>query len=856
MSNQNKYKPLFRFQSAKEKKEFLQERLADGHKFREKFEILFIGFGVVFLIGDILFLQEGSISLSYYLIRLAGVIGGLFLYCLSSRIKFCSRQFKKLNSLSYDSFYLLIWMVLTVVLGGITLIRIDSTFDASGVSGYFSAANLWLPLFFAFFFFKSFIVYWIHKVIYLTFIVVGFLGFRISHAPVGSSIFLEAGVGVLIGIIIILDEWSHRIAFMNKKKSREKIELFQATLDRIQEFIIVVNEKMEIKYSNLTQSKFPRDNAEGSMSVRSISEAGLITETLAKPSESLLKSITSLRFSDASVFKERIPQKIRNSLAAVHEGYTLSDWLQAIWIDEQLSEEFNEQRFITLEGKVHKENDALEATEATEGSGELFFTIQLFAKSYDNQKCLVVILKDITEHVVILQERYEMQSNLLSSLSHELNTPLGISQTLVENAVGDGECTTHIASTYLEPALNYTRLLKLFISDVLDFVKIQKHDFQLDVKVVCVEKVLEELVNLFDSSLKIKELTLRLDYDTTGCTILKTDPNRLKQVVNNLLSNAIKYTERGGISLSMLPKADGSGCIIKVSDTGIGISQKELLILRNKLSKSNFCTIVNKNTTGAGVGLIISHAITKRLNPSRGYGLHVESDPEIGTTFTMEVENQVYEEPELLLRNSLKIGSEPFLDEDVVESLQALTPFSQQVRSSFIVLKNGNSSAQKLHGNPYKTSSDEVAMFDQIELKYNERCKCRRILIVDDEVFNTVAAEMVGRSLGYTTESAFNGRHALEKIEKRVQEKCGHHCKLYDLVVMDCNMPVMDGYMATEIIREKIRKGALPKLAIAGCTAYEGIDKLEQCIKSGMDTYVKKPLDKGKLQALLKQLGR
>ena len=124
--------------------------------------------------------------------------------------------------------------------------------------------------------------------------------------------------------------------------------------------------------------------------------------------------------------------------------------------------------------------------------------------------------------------------------------------------------------------------------------------------------------------------------------------------------------------------------------------------------------------------------------------------------------------------------------------------------------------------------------------------------MVDDEIFNIVAVEMISKSLGFQIDAAFNGSQALDLISKRTQESCGERCKIYDLVIMDYNMPLMDGVEATRAIRKKIEEGEWKELVVVGCTAYEGADKFETCIKAGMNMVVKKPLNKAKFIEILK----
>mgnify|MGYP000846910156 FL=1 len=836
----------FRFSTDTQRKEFLADRLQDRLEFRKKFSSVMAVFGVGWIISDVLFWQDGSISRLFFIVRTIAVIACFVFFVLLVKVKCIEKLIRKLSSFWYDTMCLLIWLAATFVIGGISLNKSILSFDESGRSGYFSAANIWMPLFFAFFFFKSFVIYWVHKVFFLSFFTLGFLGFRFYYAPVASSIVFEAMCALLVGIIIVLEEWSQRITFIKKTKSRETISLFESVLERIHETIVVFDPKMNLKYSNAAQdvSKFTLGSP----------ETPLLPDSSTKSMEEVIRNIKNLRFLERKLGSGYL-LAIKTMLATFNSrDLSLYDFIEQIQTNPLLYNEFSDQKVMSLEGKLSRCIEFTSLNDTGEYGSDQYFTIQLFARSFEGEKCFVIILKDISEHLAMMQERNELQSNLLSSLSHELNTPLGISQTLVENAAKDTKCSAYISHTYLEPALNYTRMLKFFINDVLDFVKMQKSDFTINSLFTCVEHCLNELSHLVASSMEKKGLTLKLNYDKSRRTIIKTDPSRLKQVVLNLLVNAIKYTMKGSITVSMRARPDNRGCTIKVSDTGIGINEKELAILRRKLDKINFSMLVNKNSTGAGIGLIIANAITKCLNPSTNHGLSIESIPEVGTTFTLEVENLGLEEVGMLDDAfDLSFEDDFVVEEESAEPLQYVLPYSQIPRTFQNVEMSPKKMAEVKSFGSCIPSYRSPVQSHRDPIQTGGECRCKKLLVVDDEVFNTVSVEMISKTCGYSADTAFNGRQALEAIEKRINNSCGPQCKIYDLIIMDCNMPIMDGYSTTQTIRKKNLDGEWKELIVVGCTAYEGSDKLEQCLKSGMDTYIRKPLDKTKFVQLLKK---
>ena len=147
----------FRFSKDAQRKEFLADRLQDRAEFRKKFSIVMATFGIGWIISDILFWRNGSISTRFLIIRVALVIACFVLFVLVVKVSCVAKLINKLNSFWYDTMCLLIWLAATALIGGIAINTSMNKYDESGIDGYFSAANLWMPLFFAFFFFKSFV---------------------------------------------------------------------------------------------------------------------------------------------------------------------------------------------------------------------------------------------------------------------------------------------------------------------------------------------------------------------------------------------------------------------------------------------------------------------------------------------------------------------------------------------------------------------------------------------------------------------------------------------------------------------------------------------------------------------------
>jgi CheY-like chemotaxis protein len=133
-------------------------------------------------------------------------------------------------------------------------------------------------------------------------------------------------------------------------------------------------------------------------------------------------------------------------------------------------------------------------------------------------------------------------------------------------------------------------------------------------------------------------------------------------------------------------------------------------------------------------------------------------------------------------------------------------------------------------------------------------CSCNEVLLVDDEAFNLLCATKLFEAFSIPTQKAFNGKEAIEMIESK--RKCCDDCKLFNFIVMDCNMPVMNGYDTTIYLKRKIKSLELPDIKIVGCTAFVTTFDAQECYNCGMDDYVPKPLSKDKVNDMLKKWGR
>ena len=135
-------------------------------------------------------------------------------------------------------------------------------------------------------------------------------------------------------------------------------------------------------------------------------------------------------------------------------------------------------------------------------------------------------------------------------------------------------------------------------------------------------------------------------------------------------------------------------------------------------------------------------------------------------------------------------------------------------------------------------------------------CTCPPILIVDDDIFNVSALESIMKKLGYTCDTAFNGKQAIEKISERNKEKkCGLFCSTsYRTIFMDCSMPIMDGFEASKVLKSKMQRKEIPDTPIVACTAFVQEREKQRAHEAGMEFHLIKPITPEKIRSTLRKV--
>ena len=370
-----------------------------------------------------------------------------------------------------------------------------------------------------------------------------------------------------------------------------------------------------------------------------------------------------------------------------------------------------------------------------------------------------------------------IKSQFLANMSHEIRTPmngiLGFLSLIEKGAYKDREELKQFTGN----AKQSTELLLEIINDILDLSKIESGKMALESTDFNVNDIIEESISLLSSKINEKNLKVTTNILKNSDVFLIGDPTRLRQIFLNLLSNAIKFTEKGEIKLDVsTEKTDEENIVLhaSVQDEGIGIPKDKIGELFNP-----FTQIDGSHTRkygGTGLGLVIC----KEFITMMGGVINVESEIGKGSRFyfTAKLKKQKYVAVPSITR---RFGAE---------------------------------------------TKEDILNADLHDLLKKERSKYK-LLLAEDNLINQMVALRILIDCGYNITPVNNGIEVLNILKE----------KSFDLILMDVQMPEMDGYTATGEIRKF--DTLIPIIAL---TAHALMGDKEKCIEAGMNDYVSKPI--------------
>jgi PAS domain S-box-containing protein len=489
----------------------------------------------------------------------------------------------------------------------------------------------------------------------------------------------------------------------------------------------------------------------------------------------------------------------------------------------------------------------------------------------------------------------ELKNEFLATMSHEIRTPIngimGILQILSETELAPQQ------ARYTELAQSSAKSLLTIINDILDFSKIEAGKLDIEHIEFNLHKLVSDVRQLMAFKADEKSLTLAIDLDENVPTYVLGDSGRLRQILNNLINNAVKFTEKGSITLS-IQKVENDLIKFSIRDTGIGIPEERQASLFTRFSQVDAST--TRKYGGTGLGL----AISKELAVLMGGGIGVESELGVGSTFSFTVELPAVSAPQALTKSSSRGAQNVWILGSNEQHQHCLARPLTQLGMSVLEFENHSEILTKVQNRdidknpdvifcllgadapspsvlvpvlksaledngirficvnvvssvqhtaeqsdsvfdgflswPFRTDSilEAMSISSLKTLDTDETYQdSQTVLVAEDNEINQMVISNMLRSLGYESKICENGVCVLEHL-KKVERGT------YALVLMDCQMPVMDGYLTTQKIRQGEGGNQHEDITIVAVTANAMQGDEEKCFAAGMDDYLTKPIDK------------
>ena len=503
--------------------------------------------------------------------------------------------------------------------------------------------------------------------------------------------------------------------------------------------------------------------------------------------------------------------------------------------------------------------------------------------------------RDLAAARELAEAASKAKSSFLANMSHEIRTPMngivGMTDLLL-----DGDCPPALQRQYLKTIRYAADNLMVIINDILDFSKIEAGKLALVPESFCVRSVIGQVLRSFATRAAEKHLDMLLMVDPLVPEHIAADPHRLRQVLINLVGNAIKFSEEGDITVSVeRASRQGAEAILQVTveDRGVGIDPQALGRIFTAFEQADLSTA--KRFGGTGLGL----AIAQRLVELMGGEIRAESQPGNGSTFRFSFRAEIQQELPAA-EGTDPLSGVPIVVVDPSERhrhsiAQFLSRWGMTVRTAaseteacmavesvavrqpcmvLLDLDHLGTAAEPLMTQLAQEWPD-LYLFAMSRPTFDDRSRTgpalaghfvkplvygelqetlraaasgtgepltvmpaaqehekRRILLADDVEFNRVIAATILERHGHAVTIAMDGQEAVTAFTDG----------MFDLVLMDIQMPVMDGLEATARIRKQEQLSGRPRTPIVALTAYATREDRERILGAGVDGYLTKPL--------------
>ncbi len=465
----------------------------------------------------------------------------------------------------------------------------------------------------------------------------------------------------------------------------------------------------------------------------------------------------------------------------------------------------------------------------------------------------------------------QAKSSFLAVMSHELRTPLngviGMASLLARTPM------SAVQTDYVRTISDCAEGLLRQINDVLDLTRLESDGVVLESAPVDLRRVAEEAIAI--CAPRATEKSLELGFIAGLLPERLGDGARIRQILINLLGNAVKFTDQGGVSISASSDAQGA-LVLEVQDTGIGMDPDVLPRLFTPFVQAD--STMTRRYGGTGLGLAISQRLAQRM----GGGITVTSQPGIGSTFTLRlplpVTGPARKPADLSAMKALVVDHRPVARISITSLLEAC---GATVRSSSepadplpgecliapldatdtrdLVMRHGGIATMPL-GASLALPGNAIVLNRPIRLATlleaiqrrpvaaapttwaDQEPSTPRILVVEDNPTNRLMVRSMLELLGSSCVEAVHGQEALELLGRQQ----------FDLVLMDGQMPIMDGFEAVRRWRALEALEGRPRTTIVALTALALPGDDVRCRAAGMDDYLTKPFTVDRLDQLLK----
>ncbi|MBF0157914.1 MAG: response regulator [Magnetococcales bacterium] len=405
----------------------------------------------------------------------------------------------------------------------------------------------------------------------------------------------------------------------------------------------------------------------------------------------------------------------------------------------------------------------------------------------------------------------QAKTSFLAAMSHDIRTPLntilGVGELLKETSLSVEQ------RHYVDLASHAGEILLTLISDILDLSRLEANQFELEQVVFNLHELLRGTTGILTVHARKKQIQLQLEIQPQVPLWVRGDAARLRQILINLLSNALKFTDQGGVLLRA-GSAENGHVLFAVIDSGPGIAEERHEAIFHPFVQESF-QIQNRHG-GSGLGLAICQQLTLRM----GGTIWLQSAPGQGSTFFVALPLPENEKP---------------LGDPMLES------FRQQGSDATANADSPSPSVDHRRQDRDRRALDrrqDDRRIDERRYTADRRLVRYTLLLVDDSEDNLMLVKAFLKNMPFRIDTAVNGLEAVEQFRHR-------H---YDLILMDVQMPEMDGYTATQKIRAlEEGRGLSRPIPIIALTANALQRDIERSLDAGCSFHLTKPIRKTRL---------